>query len=155
VLIKADALDEPDETVFVDLSEANYATIERSRGTVTIVDDPGDRPALRLLDAAVAARWSVHRGYTRVLRLQVTRAPDDATIEVACAGRGCPFGERTTGPIVTALLAARLRPGTRVQVRVDAAGMIGRVFEYTVRAGKTPRLRLLCFPPAATKPAPC
>jgi hypothetical protein len=37
--IKGDALDEPDETFFVDLSSPEHATIERGRATVTIVDD--------------------------------------------------------------------------------------------------------------------
>jgi Calx-beta domain-containing protein len=155
IMIKGDALDEPGETVFVDLSDAYYATIERARGTITILDDPADRPALRVVDAAVEAKWSVHRGYTRVVLLQVRRAPDGATIEIACAGAGCPLREKPSGPNVTALRAAKLRPGTRVQVRVDVSGMIGRVFEYTMRASKTPRLRTLCFPPAASKPAPC
>ena len=58
VPIKGDALDEPDETIFVDLSDANFATIERGRGTVTIVDD--DPAPFRLLEAFVDARWSVH-----------------------------------------------------------------------------------------------
>ena len=155
VMIKGDALDEPAETVFVDLSDANYATIERARGIVTILDDPADRAPLRLLDAAVASKWNVHRSYTRITRLQVTRAPEGATVEVACAGKGCPFSERATGPKITAFGRAKLRPGARIQVRVDAPGMIGKVFEYTMRATKPPRLKLLCFPPAAAKPAPC
>jgi hypothetical protein len=155
VLIKGDALDEPDETVLVDLSDASFATIARARATLTIVDDPGDRGPSRVLAAAVAARWTVHRTYTTVRRLQVTRAPDGATVEVVCAGRGCPFKERTSGLTVGALRGAKLRPGTRVQVRIDAPGMIGRVFEYTIRASKQPRIRLLCFPPAAAKPARC
>jgi hypothetical protein len=155
VMIKGDALDEPGETVFVDLSDASYATIERARGTVTILDDPADRPALRVLDAAVRAKWSVHRRYTRVVSLHVTRAPEGATIEIACAGAGCLLREKPSGPNITALRAAKLRPGTRVQVRVDASGMIGRVFEYTMGARNAPRLRTLCFPPAASKPAPC
>src|SRR5262249_36284909 len=51
VTIKGDALDEPDETVFFDLSDAAFATIERSRGTLTIIDD--DPAPLQLLDASV------------------------------------------------------------------------------------------------------
>jgi hypothetical protein len=86
VMIKGDALDEPDETVFVDLSDAHDATFAKARGTITIIDDPADVAPLRVLDAAVAARWSPHRRYTRVVQLQVTRAPDGASVSVVCSG---------------------------------------------------------------------
>jgi hypothetical protein len=62
VMIKGDALDEPDETVFVDLSDANNATIDKARGMLRIID--GDAPSLQLLDASVDARWVVRRSYT-------------------------------------------------------------------------------------------
>jgi hypothetical protein len=87
VIIKGDALDEPDETVFFDLSDATFATIERSRGTLTIIDD--DPAPLRLLDASVDARWSVHRSYTRVVRLAIHK-PTGAVAHVRCRGDGCP-----------------------------------------------------------------
>ena len=156
VLIKGDALDEPDETLFVDLSAPEQATVGRARGTVTIVDDPGDLAPQRILDAAVSARWNVHRRYTRVTRFVVTRAPAGAGIEVLCSGKGCPFKRKQAGLKLTPLFGtAKLRPGATIQLRVDAAGMIGRVFEYRIRAAKTPRVRTLCFPPAASKPAGC
>jgi len=57
-----DALDEPDETVFVDLSDANNATIDKARRMLRIID--GDAPSLQLFDASVDARWVVRRSYT-------------------------------------------------------------------------------------------
>jgi hypothetical protein len=154
VLIKGDALDELDETLLIDLSSPEHAAIDRARGTVTIVDD--DPAPVRILDAAVTARWSVHRRYTRVTRLVVARAPAAATIEAHCAGKGCPFKRKQTGPRVTGLFGtAKLRPGTTIQLWIDSPGMIGRVFEYTMRASKVPRVRTLCLQPTATRPSGC
>jgi hypothetical protein len=148
VLIKGDALDEQNETFFVD--------VDGARGTVTILDDLADRAPLRVLDAAVTARWNVHRSYTRVARLAVTRAPAGAMVEARCTGGGCPFASRQTGLRAgRSFGAARLRPGARIQVWVDAPGSTGRVFEYTIRAAKAPRLRVLCASPEATTPTAC
>jgi hypothetical protein len=143
VLIKGDALDEPAETFFVDLSAASFASIERGRGTVTIVDD--DPAPFRLLDAFVDARWSVHKAYTRVTRFAIDK-PEGSVAKVRCRGRGCPLR-----------VGARLRPGTLVDVRIEAPykPLIGRVYQYRIRAGKTPRLTALCLPPGKTAPEPC
>ena len=144
VNIKGDALDEPDETVFFDLSDATFATIERSRGTLTIVDD--DPAPLSLLDASVDARWSVHRSYTRVLRFTIHK-PAGAIAHVRCRGDGCP-----------ARAGAKLRPGALVDVRIEPpldSRLIGRVFQYRIRAAKQPGFRELCLPPGAVSPKAC
>ena len=143
VMIKGDALDEPDETVFVQLSDANYATIDRGRATLTIVDD--DPVPLRLLDASVDVRWSVHRKYTKVTRFVIHR-PGGTAVAVRCRGGGCPLR-----------VGAKLRPGALVDVRIEANGqpLIGRVYQYRIRAGKQPRLTALCLPPGAPSPRAC
>jgi hypothetical protein len=131
VLIKGDALDEADETFFVD--------VDGARGTVTIVDDLRDRLPVRVLDAAVDARWNVRRSYTRVARLVVARAPATASIDVGCAGKGCPFRFKTATRTLTGLFAgAKLRPGALIQITVDAPGQLGKRFRFGIRAGKAP-----------------
>ena len=144
VMIKADAIDEPDETVFVDLSDPNFATIERARGTITILDDPADIPPPRLLDAFVDARWSVHRRYTRVTKFAV-HAPAGADVRIRCTGPGCR----------TRLRGAKLRPGARIVVRITTVSQIGRYFQYRIRAGKPPGVTALCIPLDADVPKPC
>jgi hypothetical protein len=139
VMIKGDALDEPDETVFVDLSDARFAEIAQARGTLTIVDD--DPRSIPLLDAFVDARWNVHRAYTRVARF-VVHAEPGAAVGVRCTGRGCR----------KELLGARLRPGTRVVVRVTSSTRIGRFFEYRIRAARRPLTRALCLPLGSDSP---
>jgi hypothetical protein len=154
ITIKGDALDEADETFYVDLSDAEHATIARGRGTVTIVDS--DPPRVFPVDAAVQAVWRVHRTYTAVRRLLVARAPAGASIEAHCRGAGCPFAARQIDREATPLFRhARLRPGATVQLWVDAPGTIGTAFVYSIQSRKQPRLRILCLPALATKPAPC
>jgi hypothetical protein len=141
--IKGDALDEPDETFYVDLSDAQNASIARARGTITIVDD--DPAPFRLLDAYVDARWTVHRTYTRVTRFAVHK-PAGAIVHVRCRGKGCPVR-----------VGAKLRPGARVDVRVEVQyqPLIGRVYQYRIRAGKPPLFVARCLPPGALSPEPC
>lgn len=143
VMIKGDGLDEPDETVFVDLSQANGATILRARGTLTIIDS--DPPPIQLLDAWVDARWSVHRSYTRVTRFVIHR-PAETVLHVRCRGGGCPLR-----------IGGKLRPGVLVDVRIVAPfkPLIGRVFQYRIRAGKAPRLSMLCLPVSGAKATRC
>jgi len=141
--IKGDALDEPDETFYVDLSDAQNASIARGRGTITIVDD--DPAPFRLLDAYVDARWSVHRTYTRVTRFAIHK-PAGAIVHVRCRGKGCPVR-----------VGSKLRPGARVDVRVEVQyqPLIGRVFQYRIRAGRPPAFVARCLPPGALSPQPC
>lgn len=134
VMIKGDALDEPDETLFVDLSQSSGATIARARGTLTIIDS--DPAPFQLLDAWVDARWSVHRSYTRVARFIIHR-PGGTALRVRCRGGGCPLR-----------IGAKLLPGALVDVRIVAPyePLIGRVYQYRIRAGKSPRFTELCLP---------
>jgi Calx-beta domain len=141
--IKGDALDEPDETFYVDLSDAKNATIARGRGAITIVDD--DPAPFRLLDAYVDARWSVHRKFTRVARFVIHR-PGGTVVRVRCRGGGCPLR-----------IGAKLRPGALVDVRIVAPykPLIGRVYLYRVRAGKPPRFTALCLPVSGANATRC
>ena len=143
ITIKGDALDEPDETFFVDLSSPEHATVSRGRGTVTIVDD--DPAPFQLLDAYVDARWNVHKSYTRVTRFVVHR-PSGTVMRIRCRGKGCPVRA-----------GAKLRPGVLVDVRIEAPykPLIGRVYQYRIRASKRPRFTALCLPPGALSPKKC
>jgi hypothetical protein len=44
----------------------------------------------------------------------------------------------------------RLRPGTRIEVRITAPNRIGKVVRFTIRRHHTPRARTLCLPPGGT-----
>jgi hypothetical protein len=143
VMVKGDALDEPDETVYVDLSDARNAVIAGARGTLTIIDS--DPAPFRLLDAYVDARWSVHRTYTRVTRFAIHR-PGGTVLHVRCSGGGCPLR-----------VGAKLRPGALVDVRIVAPyePLIGRGYQYRIRAGKSPKFTALCLPVSGENATRC
>jgi hypothetical protein len=143
IMVKGDALDEPDETVYVDLSDASGATIARARGTLTITDD--DPVPFRLLDAYVDARWSVHRRYTRVTKFAIHK-PAGTVAAIRCRGTGCPLR-----------VGRKLLPGTLVTVRIEAPyrPLIGRMYQYKIRVGKRPLFTSFCLPPGGGSAERC
>ena len=51
---------------------------------------------------------------------------------------------------------AKLKPGTTLEVRVTAPGMVGKVVRYTFRSKrKLPSSTRRCLAPGATKPSRC
>ena len=79
-----------------------------------------------------------------------------------CQGKGCPFKRKTVKPKgSTAKLGkhfedAKLKPGTTLEVRVTAPGMVGKVVRYTFRSRrKLPSSTRRCLAPGASKPARC
>ena len=119
----------------------------------------GDQPAKIL--AVVANTWSWSRQGTRVLKLTVRDAPPQATVELRCRGKRCGKPKRRVavggdgGVRLARFLPRRLRPGTRVEVRVIAPNAIGKVVRYRVRRDGVPRGRTLCLPPGQRAPRRC
>jgi hypothetical protein len=98
---------------------------------------------------------------SRVLKLVVEGLDRGGTAVVTCRGRGCPLARRTirgTGRrlnLLRLVRGARLRPGTRLEVRVHEPGKTTRVRTLRFRAGKGPVDRSLCLRPGAKRPALC
>jgi len=86
-----------------------------------------------------------------------------STLRMSCSGRGCPFKSRTrklkrtrTKVVIDhPLRRAKLRPGTRFELRVTKPGTVGAVARFTVRRGLIPARRDLCLPPGAKRPGRC
>jgi putative metal-binding protein len=116
----------------------------------------GDEPAR--IAAGVKNDWSVIGARTRVRELRVRDAPRNATVQVRCKGRRCPFRVRRTAvkPNGSAKLGRffrkRLRPGITIEIRITAPNSIGKVVRYRIRRGRLPADRTLCLPLGATKP---
>ena len=57
-----------------------------------------------------------------------------------CKGKGCPFkrktakGKRGVAKLGKHFKGAKLKPGTTLEVRVTAPGMVGKVVRYTFRS---------------------
>ena len=134
------------------------------RGNET--DENCDRRAepFATLPSLVSANWRLARTHTRLRALIVRNAPKGARVTLGCAGKGCPFRRARTRTVPRDLApvalqgrfrGARLRPGTRVTVRITAAGTIGRTFTYTMQRLALPATRIVCRAPGARRGTPC
>jgi hypothetical protein len=149
----------------VDCDDANPA---RRPGATDIpangVDENCDgrdaaRPTLR---PTFAASWNVFADGTTFTKLRVSGAPKrGAKLSVRCKGKGCPFKRKSVklrdggANLTKRFKSKRLRPGAVVELRVTAAGSIGKVQRFTIRKRKEPKRVTLCLAPGASKPKKC
>jgi hypothetical protein len=110
------------------------------------------------IGSGVRAGWDLEHGYTRARRLSVTDLPARATVAVRCLHKGCSYHRTWTATaaphkalnLLGSLAQLRLRPGTVIQVRVEAPYATAKVVRYTVRAHLPPR-RTPVQPPRSKK----
>jgi len=101
------------------------------------------------------------KGRTTIKRMIVRGVPRGGAVDVRCTGKGkgCPkrFRVRKNGTVNlrSKLRRAKLRSGAKLEIRVIADGRIGKVFVYTMRRGRSPRLDLRCLPPGASRVVRC
>ncbi len=106
--------------------------------------------------------------YPRSVKVTVlsVRAPVGARISVRCRGESCPMrsavrrvaakGSRTAATIpFRGLRNRRLASGTRLEVRVTAAGRVGKYTSFTFGRGTAPRRSDRCLAPGSTAPSAC
>jgi hypothetical protein len=102
-------------------------------------------------------------GFARFRRLWVARAPEGATVELRCRGKGCTFARRRqiappgTSKIsfTSALRRAKLRRGALLEIWVTRSGMRGKVVRLRVgRRGKVSGVTL-CVLPGSKTPTGC
>jgi DNA-binding beta-propeller fold protein YncE len=122
----------------------------------------GGPPApLVRVDVPVRPFWARYPRYLQLRRMRVTKLPANATVEIRCKGRGCPFAKRTVkisdgkANAAKGFRHAKLRRGTTVQIRILVPGMIGKVVVYTMPKKGFPVGRQRCLPPGATTPSKC
>jgi len=125
-----------------------------------------DAPFLRIF-SPVQFLVTTASSRTTFSRLRVQAVPEGATIEVRCTGgtrKGCFSGvKRFSLPkgaelrdIRSAVRGRRFLAGARVEVRILDADSIGKVFRFTMNAGKkTPTTSSLCLVPGQNAPGRC
>jgi hypothetical protein len=130
------------------------------------VDENCDRRAepFAQLGAVVSNQWLVTRTHAKLLSLVVRLAPKGARIVLTCKGKGCPK-QRTQRRTVSRNLQrivlqrpfrrSRLRFGTRLTLKITAAGTIGRTYSYVVKRGELPRRTTTCRAPGASRGRSC
>lgn len=132
------------------------ATPVAAAGTTPATTAPATTAPVRIRPFPVlTVAGSFNRRGARFSRFEV-RGPAAARAEITCAGRGCRFAKRTFAPGRVRLLERRrLRPGTRVTVRVTQPGFIGKYVSIVVRRGQPPRRTDRCLKPNSRKPSAC
>jgi hypothetical protein len=135
-------------------------------GQMTQGGRPGGAPPAPVarIVSPVSNLWLAYRRYTVVRRLVVEDVPAGATVSVRCLGRGCAFRSRRVhvgGRARSVRLhryfdRGRLRPGTRVDVRVTRPATIGKLVRYTVqRNRRLPRRSVACLAPGSGRRTAC
>ena len=130
------------------------------------MDENCDRRAAPFaqLDAVVSNQWVVTAGSARLTQLVVHNAPKGARIALSCRGRGCPSRKTTRRTVKRelqkvvlhgAFRRARLRFGTRLTLRITAAGTIGRTYTYVVKRGQLPVRTTVCRAPGQSRGRSC
>jgi hypothetical protein len=115
-------------------------------------------PGASRVRAGFDSSWVVHARYTKVARLVAEDVPAGGQVEVRCSGKGCGFKHKVVAArrgkaSLTKLFRHReLKPRTAIELRVTAAGMVGRIVSFTVRAGKLPAKTTLCLEPGGSTP---
>jgi hypothetical protein len=129
-----------------------------------LVADPPPPPQIT---SPVSVKWGQQGKFTYLVAMRVVRPPAGSKVELRCRGRKCPFKRRTftrmrNGSIrvykelkpakVVKQKNRKFRAGQRLQVRITAAGFIGRVVNYPIRKKGTPTSIIRCLPIGQTKP---
>jgi hypothetical protein len=105
------------------------------------------RPLASAVDASL--RWTAWLGTsTRYTTLRVTDVyPSTASLSVVCRGPGCPISRRQLGArrdAVRVLANARLRPGSRLELRLTARSRVGKLIRLVTRRDAEPARTDLC-----------
>jgi hypothetical protein len=103
-------------------------------------------PAPKPLDSIVTATFSYAKTWTRFDDIVIRNARAGSTVVLVCKGKGCParLKPRTIAKDAAKLTlkrplgTARLKVGTRLEVRVERAGSSIRT-RYTVRPNRAPK----------------
>ena len=84
-------------------------------------------------------------------------APRDARIELRCRGGDCPYRRRAVAgrPLRFPALQRSFRVGTELEVRIVAAGAIGKFVRIRVRRGRGPARIDRCLFPGDPRPRAC
>jgi hypothetical protein len=111
--------------------------------------------------------------YSRVEAMLLTGVPYGSTVQMACHGHGCPFGNRrqlvpeppqcpsngraacatTTVVDLGPNFATRhLAVGAQITVMIARPDYVGKYYSFTVRASSVPTVRIGCLAPDNTVP---
>lgn len=120
----------------------------------------GTEPPPSSIAATLSYRFKASRRFTRFTKLTVRGLTEGMMVQVRCRGKRCP-AKRWKATAKGGKLALRkhrkrkLRAGVRLEIRITAPGMVGKVIRIKVRKRKAPTSKTLCLAPGARKPSAC
>ena len=132
-------------------------------GNAVDEDCRGGPAPFPVLPSTITTTFDFPPAFTRVTALTIRRARKGSTLGIRCRGRGCPFRSRTRKirrnraklTINRPLGDAKLKRGTRFEVRLTKPNTIGVVARYTMRSGVLPARRDRCLAPGAKRLSRC
>ena len=116
-------------------------------------------PVVRIVTTRAAGRIR--------LKLLSVVAPAGATVTVTCTGKRCPLRSlskvvprpKAKSAAVPAISFARfqrvLPAGVALEIRITAAGQVGKFTRFAIRKGKLPLRSDACLNGKEPKPVPC
>jgi hypothetical protein len=134
--------------------------------------------SLGVVSSTMQWTFQVTRSYTSVLGLLINSVSAGTNVVVRCQGRGCPFARRSTTVrqitrcsakkvkgklkcttqrskdvnLGSGFRSGRLRNGARITVFMTRPDWVGKYYQFAIRAGGAPRIRIACLAPGSTAP---
>jgi hemolysin type calcium-binding protein len=146
---------------FVDCGPGSDRVVRDGGDTATGCEAEG-LPFSRRANGDIGHSWQAFASHTVPVRLVVNAiSPSDASVQVNCSGRGCPFRSRRFRPsrgrvnFLGPFRGRRLRVGARIEVRIVASDALGEFASYTVRRGAIPRVKRGCVEPGSSAVVRC
>jgi hypothetical protein len=106
-----------------------------------------------LIGAPMRWTFASNAKYTKVLALAVKKVQAGSTVLIVCRGKGCPYARKvakvsrsnSTVNLTPKFSKRQLKPGTKITVSIVRPGWMGRYYQFTVRAGKAPKVTNGCL----------
>ncbi len=141
--------------------DANFAGSTSSGSSVQVVKS-GAKTVLGFVKSLLQWSFFYHPTYTQVMQFVVSQIANGTTVVLQCQGNGCAFKQVLLTPrhkrrsmnLLARFDHKKLKPRTRVTVRVMHPSWVGKFFSFTIRAGAAPVAAQKCIPVGKTNPGP-
>jgi len=152
--------------------DANYLGSASQSAPVTVRSI-----SLGVVSSTMQWTFNVTPSYTGVLGLLIDSVSPGTNVLVRCHGRGCPFARQATTirrskrcvaeskgkvkcteirstnvDLESGFRRRRLREGAQIAIFLTRPQWIGKYYQFTIRAGAPPRIRIACLAPGSTAP---
>jgi Bacterial Ig-like domain (group 3) len=138
--------------------DANFAGSTSSTSSVQIVKS-GAKAVAGFVKSLLLWSFFYHPTYTSVMKFSVSPLAKGTTIIISCQGNGCAFAQLQLTPrharsinLLSRFDRRKLKPGTKVTVRVTHTNWVGKYFSFTIRAGAPPVVAQKCIAVGRTVP---